>query len=130
MRFVGVVATAFLVGWVLNRTAVTLEKRPEPAGFVRGVVQGALMPCTLPALLLGHDVAIYTSHNNGVPYKRGYTVGVNLCGAAFFGLLYRRINRWRNRHASPPQSPSRALPADSALSTTAAAHHPEATTHP
>lgn len=130
MRFFGVVATAFLVGWLLNRTAVTLEKRPEPAGFVRGVVQGALMPCTLPALLLGHDVAIYTSHNNGVPYKRGYTVGVNLCGAAFFGLLYRRINRWRNRLASPPHSSSRASPADSALPTTAAAHHPESTAHP
>jgi hypothetical protein len=130
MRFVGVVATAFLVGWVLNRTAVTLEKRPEPAGFVRGVVQGALMPCTLPALLLGHDVAIYTCHNNGVPYKRGYTVGVNLCGAVFFGLLYRRINRWRHRLASPPTSSSPALPANSPRPTTAAARHPDATTLP
>ncbi len=121
VRFAVVVVTAFLVGWLLNRTAATLEKRPEPAGFVRGVVQGALMPCTLPALLLGHDVAIYTSHNNGVPYKRGYTLGVNLCGAAFFGLLYRRISRWRKRLTStvdPVQSP------------TATAHHPNPAVHP
>jgi hypothetical protein len=94
-----VIATAFLVGWLLNHTAVALEQRQEPAGFVRGVVQGALMPCTLPALLLGHDVAIYTAPNTGVPYKRGYTLGVNLCGAVFFGLLYRRIHRWRQRNA-------------------------------
>jgi hypothetical protein len=95
-----VVATAFLIGWMLNRTAISLEQRQETAGFFRGIVQGALMPCTLPALLLGHDVAIYTANNNGVPYKRGYTIGVNLIGAAFFGLLYRRINRWRQRYAS------------------------------
>ena len=68
-----VVASAFLIGWLLNRTAISLEQRREPAGFLRGVVQGALMPCTLPALILGHDVAIYTTNNNGVPYKRGYT---------------------------------------------------------
>jgi hypothetical protein len=96
LRFGFVVATAFLIGWLLNQTAASLEQRQESAGFLRGVAQGALMPCTLPALLLGHDVAIYTANNNGVPYKRGYTVGVNLIGAAFFGLLYRRIGRWRN----------------------------------
>jgi hypothetical protein len=95
-----VVATAFLIGWMLNRTAISLEQRQETAGFFRGLVQGTLMPCTLPALLLGHDVAIYTPNNNGVPYKRGYTVGVNLIGAAFFGLLYRRISRWRHRPSS------------------------------
>ena len=98
-RFGLVVAVAFLIGGFLNRTAGSLDERREPAGFLRGVIQGALMPCTLPALLLGHDVAIYCVNNNGVTYKLGYTVGVNLCGAAFFGLLYRRINRWR-RHLS------------------------------
>ncbi len=99
-----VVASAFLIGWLLNRTALSLEQRQEPAGFFRGVVQGALMPCTLPALILGHDVAIYTTNNNGVPYKRGYTIGVNLIGAAFFGVLYRRISRWRNQHWSSARS--------------------------
>jgi hypothetical protein len=99
-----VVGTAFLIGWLLNRTAISLEQRREPAGFLRGVVQGALMPCTLPALVLGHDVAIYTTNNNGVPYKRGYTIGVNLIGATFFGVLYRRISRWRNRYSSGARS--------------------------
>lgn len=99
-----VVASAFLIGWLLNRTALSLEQRQEPAGFFRGVVQGALMPCTLPALILGHDVAIYTTNNNGVPYKRGYTIGVNLIGAAFFGVLYRRISRWRSQYSSGARS--------------------------
>ncbi len=97
-RFALVVLVAFLIGGVLNRTAAALEKNGEQAGFARGMIQGALMPCTLPALLLGHDVAIYSVHNDGIAYKLGYTVGVNLCGAAFFGLLYRRISRWRGRH--------------------------------
>jgi hypothetical protein len=94
-----VLVAAFVSGWLLNRTAAALEQRREPAGFVRGVIQGALMPCTLPALLLGHDVTIYSVNNSGVTYKLGYTSGVNLCGAAFFGLLYRRISRWRSRFA-------------------------------
>jgi hypothetical protein len=96
IRLCVLVAGAFLISWLLNRTAASLEQSQESAGFFRGMVQGALMPCTLPALILGHDVAIYTADNNGVPYKRGYAVGVNLIGAAFFGLLYRRLDRWRN----------------------------------
>jgi hypothetical protein len=99
-RFGLVLGAAFLTGWLLNWTAASLEQRREPAGFGRGVVQGALMPCTLPALLFGHDVAIYSVNNSGVTYKLGYTAGVNLCGAAFFGMLYRRISRWRRMVSS------------------------------
>ncbi len=58
------------------------------------------MPCAMPQLLLGNDVPIYALHNTGIPYKLGYTVGVNVCGALFFGLLYRRL------HRPKPQTPN------------------------
>jgi len=52
-----------------------------------------MMPCAMPSLLIGKDVSIYTQNNNGRPYKLGYTVGVNLCGLAFFGSSFYRISR-------------------------------------
>jgi len=54
------------------------------------------MPMTWPALAAGHDVTIYSAHNTGVSYKLGYTAGVNLCGAVFFGLVFQRLNRLRS----------------------------------
>ena len=60
------------------------------------------MPMALPNLLVGRDVSIYSPNNTGVPYKLGYTAGVNVCGAIFFGFFYWRLNRihrWANRRA-------------------------------
>lgn len=53
------------------------------------------MPMSMPNLLVGRDITIYSSHNTGVRYKLGYTAGVNGCGAIFFGVLFWRLNRWR-----------------------------------
>ena len=46
------------------------------------------MPTALPTLAAGRDVTIYAPHNTGIPYKLGYTMGVNGCGALFFGLAF------------------------------------------
>ena len=92
---------AFVIGWALNLAAEQLDRHRRPAGFVRGLVQGALMPATMPKLLIGHDVVIYAVNNNGVFYKLGYTMGVNACGALFFGIFYWRLKRWRHRKQKP-----------------------------
>jgi hypothetical protein len=73
------------------------ERDPGPAGFGRGVLHGAMMPCALPNLLVGRDVTIYAERNTGRTYKLGYTVGVNGCGAIFFGIFFWRVNKWRKR---------------------------------
>ena len=70
--------------------------RPEPAGFGRGMLHGAAMPLAWPGLLFGQDAAIYAANNTGRTYKLGYTSGVNLCGALFFGVAYRRLARLRS----------------------------------
>ena len=89
---------AFTIGWMLNQVAQQLDRNNRPAGFVRGLLQGALMPASMPNLLIGHDVVIYAEkNNNGVFYKLGYTMGVNACGAVFFGMFYWRLKRWRER---------------------------------
>lgn len=86
---------AGLIGGALNRLSASLEQDSRPAGFARGMLQGALMPMSMPNLLVGRDVTIYSAHNTGVSYKLGYTAGVNGCGAIFFGFLFWRLNRWR-----------------------------------
>jgi hypothetical protein len=95
VRVASIVLLAFTIGWTLNRLAIRLERSHRPAGFARGLLQGAMMPAAMPNLLIGHDVAIYSANNNGVFYKLGYTMGVNGCGAVFFGFFYWRLNRWR-----------------------------------
>ena len=95
LRVVLVLLLAAAIGGILNRLSATLERSARPAGFSRGVLQGALMPMCMPNLLLGRDVIIYSQNNTGVRYKLGYTVGVNGCGALFFGVLFWRLNRLR-----------------------------------
>jgi hypothetical protein len=78
---------------VMNRPS----QPSHAAGFVRGVVDGALMPGAMPPLIMGRDVVIYAANNTGRTYKLGYTVGVNGCGALFFGIVFWRVTRWRKR---------------------------------
>jgi hypothetical protein len=96
-RLVSILILALVVGYGMRHTAAALERNTSPAGFVRGLLQGALMPCALPNLLVGSDVSIYNVNNTGLRYKLGYTCGVNACGAIFFGAFFWRVNRWRNR---------------------------------
>jgi hypothetical protein len=92
---------AALVGWTLNHLAASMEQDARPAGFGRGALQGALMPMALPNLLIGRDVVIYSTNNTGVRYKLGYTAGVNVCGAVFFGFLFWRLRRLHKWASSP-----------------------------
>lgn len=98
-RFGCLLALAACIGGGLNLSAARLERDARPAGFTRGLVQGALMPLAMPNLLVGNDVAIYASHNTGRNYKLGYSLGVNLCGLTFFGFFFWRVSRWRRRNA-------------------------------
>ena len=96
---------ALIAGTAVNRIGIGIENSERPAGFSRGVIQGALMPMALPNLLAGQDIAIYSQKNNGVRYKLGYTLGVNGCGMIFFGFLFWRLSRlrgWASRRANQP----------------------------
>jgi hypothetical protein len=96
-RLLMIAMLAFCIGLTLNQIARTLEKSRQPAGFARGLLQGALMPMSMPNLLVGNNVTIYAEKNTGVSYKLGYTTGVNSCGAIFFGFFFwrlRRLKKW------------------------------------
>src|SRR6267378_6064323 len=77
LRLAAFLILAMLIGWILNRVSNSLERSSQPAGFGRGMLQGALMPMALPNLLVGNDVIIYSRNNTGRTYKLGYTAGVN-----------------------------------------------------
>ena len=102
-RVVSFVVVAVVLAFVTKILITISNREPGPAGFVRGVVHGALMPGAMPNLLVGNDVTIYAPDNTGRTYKLGYTVGVNGCGAVFFGISFWRLNRWRKR-AKPAAS--------------------------
>ena len=59
------------------------------------------MPMSMPNLLAGQDITIYSQNNTGVSYKLGYTAGVNGCGAIFFGVFFWRVNRWKGKAHGP-----------------------------
>ena len=99
LRLLFILLLATLVGWTLNRIAVSLERSARPAGFARGMIQGALMPMAFPNLLVGNNVTIYSQNNTGVTYKLGYTLGVNVCGTFFFGFAFWRITKWRRNRS-------------------------------
>jgi hypothetical protein len=69
----------------------------QQVGFRYGVLHGAMMPISLPTLLLGKDVTIYANNNDGRSYKIGYICGINLCGLIFFGAAF-----WRPKPKSAP----------------------------
>lgn len=94
-RLALIVIAGFAIGWTLNRAEVALDNRNKAAGFVHGIVQGALMPMALPNLAVGKDVSIYSANNTGRTYKLGYTVGVNTCGLIFFGFFFWRVRKWK-----------------------------------
>lgn len=81
-----------IFGWLYGWAAPWAYISPQPAGFARGLLHGALMPLTLPSLVIGKDVPIYAPDNSGRTYKIGYICGVNICGLVFFGPLF-----WRPR---------------------------------
>ena len=94
-RILSFLLVAAVVGICVRQISVNMSRSAAPAGFVRGMLQGALMPGALPNLLVGNDVTIYAPNNTGRTYKLGYTCGVNACGAIFFGWFFWRVSKWR-----------------------------------
>jgi hypothetical protein len=79
-----------LFGWFYGWASPWAFPKNRPADFKYGVLHGALMPLSLPTLVLGKDVPIYASDNSGRGYKIGYICGINACGLLFFGAAFRR----------------------------------------
>lgn len=102
VRIAGFLCLGYLMGVAMDWSAG--RSRPDRrADFWWGLAHGALMPASLPTLAVGRDVTIYAPHNTGVPYKLGYTMGVNGAGLLFFGLAF-----WKpkTRGQESPQSSS------------------------
>lgn len=85
-------AVTLLFGWLYAWASPWAYSPDRPAGFAYGFLHGALMPLSLPSLVIGRDVRIYDDNNRGRIYKIGYICGVNVCGLVFIGPLF-----WRPR---------------------------------
>jgi len=83
-------ATTILFGWLYGVASPWAFPKSQTAGFGYGMLHGAMMPLSLPSLVIGKDVEIYALQNSGRFYKIGYICGINLCGLAFFGPLFWR----------------------------------------
>jgi peptidoglycan/LPS O-acetylase OafA/YrhL len=95
LRILSLVALAALIAVVVSCLFTLSNRQTGTPGFGRGILHGALMPMALPNLLLGEKVTIYAPENNGQPYKTGYSLGVNVCGAIFFTFFAWRLKRLR-----------------------------------
>jgi hypothetical protein len=95
LRIAMAILVTVMFGRVLQYSVQISQREGRVAGFRTGLAHGALMPCGLPMLLVGKDLPIYAERNTGRTYKLGYTLGVNLCGAVFFGSVYWRLGRIR-----------------------------------
>ncbi len=76
-------------GWFYGWASPWAFPKSRSADFKWGVLHGALMPLSLPTLLMGKDVLIYAPENTGRGYKIGYICGINACGLLFFGAAFR-----------------------------------------
>ncbi len=94
-RILVAIVVTVLFGRVLQYSVKLSQHEGKVPGFAAGMAHGALMPCGFPMLLVGQDLPIYAERNSGRTYKLGYTLGVNLCGALFFGSVYWRLGRLR-----------------------------------
>ncbi len=89
-------AVTLIFGWLYAWASPWAYPPERPAGFGYGFLHGALMPLSLPSLVVGRDVRIYDDNNLGRVYKIGYICGVNVCGLVFIGPVF-----WRPRTAAP-----------------------------
>ena len=93
LRKVATLAIVTVVfGWLFSWASPWAFPPDRTAGFSYGLLHGAMMPLSLPSLVIGRDVPIYDTNNSGRIYKIGYICGVNVCGVAFFGSLF-----WRRK---------------------------------
>lgn len=79
---------ALFMGWLAGAAVKWDARFSQPPGFFRGMLHGALMPMAWPTLLAGVPQEIYAARNTGRPYNLGYSMGVNACGALFFGFTF------------------------------------------
>jgi hypothetical protein len=81
-------------GWLYIWASPWAFSQTRPVGFSYGLLHRAMMPLSLPSLVIGRDVPIYNANNSGRTYKIGYICGVDVCGLVFIGPLF-----WRPRPA-------------------------------
>jgi hypothetical protein len=85
-----VAIVTIVFGWFYGWASPWAFPKERPSDFKYGVLHGALMPLSLPTLVLGKDVPIYAPENTGRSYKIGYICGINACGLVFFGAAFRQ----------------------------------------
>src|ERR1700742_2158593 len=88
-KIITMAVTTLVFGWFYGWASPWAFPKEKPSDFKYDVLHGALMPLSLPSLVIGKDVPIYAALNTGRSYKIGYICGINACGLLFFGLAFR-----------------------------------------
>ncbi len=90
------IAVTACLGWFYGWASPWAYPKDRPLSFGHGALHGALMPMALPSLVMGQNVDIFATNNNGKPYKIGYIVGINVCGLLVFGSAF-----WKPKQKAP-----------------------------
>jgi hypothetical protein len=89
IKIIALVVLGVVLGFVQAWAASRCYKPDHVAGFCMGLLHGFLVPAALPGLLMGNNLPIYATNNSGRLYNIGYLLGLNTCGALFFGITFR-----------------------------------------
>lgn len=84
-----VALTTCLFGWFYGWASPWAFAARKP-GFAYGLLHGALMPLSLPSLVIGQNVQLYAPENSGCFFKISYICGLDVCGLIFIGPLFWR----------------------------------------
>ncbi len=98
-KVVTIALVTVVFGWLYSWASPWAFSPNRTSGFGYGLLHGAMMPLSLPSLVVGRDVQIYDDNNSGRIYKIGYICGVNICGLVFIGPLF-----WRPRTVTSTSS--------------------------
>jgi len=74
------IALAFIIGGCAQYTPVEIPTDVEINGFWDGFVHGLVLPFSLWAKILGGEVDIYATYNNGENYAVGFLLGFGSLG--------------------------------------------------
>lgn len=96
-KLVTLAIVTFIFGYFYSWASPWAFPPKRTVGFGFGCLHGALMPLSLPSLVVGRDVPIYDTDNAGRLYKIGYICGVDVCGIIFIGPLFWRPPNHKNQ---------------------------------
>jgi hypothetical protein len=92
-----------IFGWLFSWASPWAFPQNRTAGFSYGLLHGAMMPLSLPSLVIGRDVPIYDTNNSGRIYKDWLHLRCQRLRAGFFRTVVLASQGAAAHHKNQPR---------------------------